>query len=145
MGSILSIDYGLKRIGIAISDPNRSFAFPCCVIENKNFKYVFSCVKELIEEKEIDLIVVGMPYDQRTEGRGQRSEKKKSMQEIVDDFIRKLRKSTNVKIEVFDERLTSFVANENLKNQGIDAKKSKKIIDMEASRLILEEYLNTNS
>lgn len=141
MASILSIDYGLKRIGIAISDPDRKFAFPCSVIENKNLKYVLSCIAKIIEEREIDLIIVGMPYDQRIGG----LEKKKSMQEIVSNFVKKLKKSIKIKIEVFDERLTSFLANENLKDQGINAKKSKKLIDMEASRLILEEYLNTSS
>lgn len=144
MASILSIDYGLKRIGIAISDPDRRFAFPYNVIENKNLKYVLSCITRIIKEREIDLIIVGMPYNLSNQHSALSTKKGKSMQEIVSGFVKKLRKSTSVKVEIFDERLTSFLANENLKEQGISSKQSKKLVDMEASRLILEEYLNTS-
>ncbi|OGI08623.1 MAG: hypothetical protein A3I68_01085 [Candidatus Melainabacteria bacterium RIFCSPLOWO2_02_FULL_35_15] len=133
MGTILAIDYGLKRVGLAVSDPGRTFAFPCDVIENKNSDYLISQINNLILKKDVDLILIGMPYNQGSE--------KKSMESIVRDFINKLKKSTNIPVKTADERLSSFAANENLKEAGLSAKKSKKYIDSEAARLLLEEFI----
>ncbi len=144
MGSILSIDYGLKRIGLAISDKSRSFAFPCGVIENKNFKFVLSQIKNIIQAKEIDLIIIGMPYNQRAGIREQKLERQPSMEKIVSGFVRKLKKNLNISFELVDERFSSFAAGENLKESGISAKKSKKFIDAEAARLILQDYLDSS-
>ena len=133
MGSILSIDYGLKRIGLAVSDPSRVFAFPGGVIENKSFDFVLSCINNVISEKEIDLIIVGMPYNHKSEN--------KTMEELVSKFIKKLQEKINIPIEVVDERLSSFAAEENLKERGISQKKFKKFVDAEAARILLEEFL----
>lgn len=134
MGSILSIDYGLKRIGLAVSDSSRSFAFPYGVIENKNFNFVLSSIKNIVDEKEIDLIIVGRPYHKKLENQ-------KSMEELVCEFITKLKASINVSIETVDERFSSFLAEENLKESGLSLKKSKRFVDTEAARLLLEEFL----
>lgn len=137
MGSILSIDYGLKRIGLAISDESRSFAFPCGVIENKNFKFVLLNIKKIIDEKNINLVIVGMPYNMNKE-----NTTKSEVMVLVEKFVNKLQESINIPVETIDERLSSFSAEEKLKESGLSAKKSKKFIDTEAARLILEEYLN---
>lgn len=134
MGSILSIDYGNKRIGIAVSDSERKFAFPCSVIENKNFNYVSSELKKIITQKEVDLIIIGMPYSKISDKRG-------SMEEVVSKFTKKLQRYINIPIQAVDERLSSFVAEENLKEIGFSAKDLKKHIDQEAARLLLEEYI----
>lgn len=133
MGTVLAIDYGLKRVGLAVSDPGRTFAFPCDVIENKNSDYLVSQINNLILKKDVDLILIGMPYNPKSE--------KKSMESVVQNFINKLKKSTNIPIKTVDERLSSFAANENLKEAGLSAKKSKKYIDSEAARLLLEEFI----
>ena len=138
MGSILSIDYGLKRIGLAISDSSRSFAFPLSVLENKGFIYVLESIKNLIIEREIDLILIGIPYNSKQET------KKTSMQSIVEEFIDKIQEKITIPIVKVDERFSSFMAEENLKDAGINTKKSKKFIDLEAARLLLEEYLKEN-
>ena len=148
MGAILAIDYGLKRVGLAISDPEKIFAFPCEVIENKNIDYLILQISNLILEKNVELILIGMPYSRGSENqRTRESEKtkvnnKKSMEHIVQDFVDKLKKSTNIPIKLVDERLSSFAANERLKEVGLSAKKSKKYIDSEAARLLLEEFLS---
>ena len=137
MGGILSIDYGLKRIGLAISDESRSFAFPCGVIENKNFHFVLLNIKKIIDEKNINLVIVGMPYNMNKE-----NTTKSEVMVLVEKFVNKLQESINIPVETIDERLSSFSAEEKLKESGLSAKKSKKFIDTEAARLILEEYLN---
>lgn len=133
MGSILSIDYGLKRIGFAVSDPSQHFAFPFDVIENKSYESVSSFIKKTITEKEIDLIVIGLPLNMD----GSSGEMVKKVQ----DLVNKLKKEISIPIETVDERLSSFAAAENLKESFISSKKSKKFLDMEAARLILEEYI----
>lgn len=133
MGNILAIDYGLKRIGLAISDPNRVFAFPYKVIENKGFNFIVSNINEIISEKSIDLIVIGMPYSMNNS--------KSSMEETVNDFVERLQKEVKITIETIDERLSSFSAEENLKESGISSRKYKDYVDMEAARLLLTEFL----
>ena len=86
MASILAIDYGLKRVGLAISDENKSFAFPLSVIENNGTKKLINKIKEIILERDIDLIVVGMPFNMdKTKG---------EMAEKVEVFVKLLKKET---------------------------------------------------
>ncbi len=138
MGAILAIDYGLKRVGIAISDPDRVFAFPCDVIENKGSNFLISQISDLISEKEADLVLVGMPYSMN---KNSSDIKKNEMEKQVENFVSKLKSSLSIQIKTVDERLSSFAAEERLKEAGVSAKKSKKYIDSEAARLLLEEFL----
>lgn len=141
MGSILSIDYGTKRIGLAISDPTRNFAFPCGVIQNKGLKHVLSCIGDIVIQKEIDLIIVGIPYDQRSkEVKKQASKRKESMEETVCKFIEQLKKEIKIPVETIDESLSSFAAEERLK-ETLSSKDLKKFVDQEAARILLEEFI----
>lgn len=137
MGSIIAIDYGLKRVGIAVSDPERIFAFPSAVLENKGIELLIKEISDIVLEKEADLIIVGMPYNMP----GVKS-LKSEMAIKVEKFISKLKEKIPLKIEIIDERLSSFMAEENLKEAGISSKKSKKFVDAEAARIMLEEYLS---
>ena len=141
MGSILAIDYGLKRIGLAISDPDRIFAFPYRTILNQSFDSVLSEISFFVKEKDIDLIIVGMPYSFSPSCSPEKRNHKNSMEKIVMNFVKKLKKKLNVTIETVDERLSSFMAEENLKESGLSSKKLKKFVDEEAARLLLEEYI----
>lgn len=133
MGSILAIDYGLKRIGFAISDPERVFAFPLKVLENKGFNFIASGINKIVTENSIDLIVVGIPYSI--------NKNKSSMEKIVTEFVKKLQKAVKIPIETIDEKLSSFSAEENLKEAGISTRKFKDYVDIEAARLLLAEFL----
>lgn len=135
MGCILSIDYGLKRIGLAVSDPEKIFAFPLNTIENKNFKFVLSLIAKIIEDKDIDLIIVGVPY------RGKPDVTVGSMESLITGFINKLKENVSIPIEAVDESLSSFMAEERLRESGKNAKEIKLIIDQEAARYILENYI----
>ena len=135
MGVILAVDYGLKRVGLAISDPERVFAFPCNVIENKSFDYLISQINDLILERDVELILIGMPYNMNA------TSIKNEMEKNVEQFIKKLQKIIKIPVKIVDERLSSFAAEEKLREAGVSAKKSKKYIDSEAARLLLEEFL----
>ena len=135
MGRILSVDFGLKRIGLGISDPLRNFAFPVGVVENKSLDYVISEIKKIVLEKEVDLIIVGLPLNM--------NHTKGEMAKKAEEFAKKLIKTIGINVEMLDERLSSFQAEENLKDLGLSGKQSKNFIDAEAARIILEEYLIT--
>ena len=134
MGSILAIDYGLKRIGLAVSDPGRVFAFPCGVIENKNINRVISEIQKVISEKEVDLIIIGMPYNM--------DKSKGEMVKNVEKFMKILKEKLSMEIKSIDERLSTFTAEENLRQSNMSSKKMKKYIDSEAARVILEDFLS---
>lgn len=136
MGSILAIDYGLKRIGFAVSDAEKKFAFPCGIIKNKGYDYILSYIKKLIKEKNIDLIIVGIPYNMP-----EVSTLKSDMTNLVENFVRMLTKSLKLPVKTVNERLSSFCAEENLKEAGLNSKSSRGLIDVEAARIMLEEYL----
>ena len=138
MGTILAIDYGLKRVGLAVSDPDRSFAFPCDVVENKNIDHLISQINKVIREREVDLILVGMPYNMN---RNSSNMTKNEMERHVENFINQLQQSVKLPIKIVDERLSSFSAEEKLREAGVSARKSKKLVDSEAARLLLEEFL----
>ena len=61
MGQILGVDYGERRIGLAISDQTKTIAFPYKVIENENLNFILDFLKKLCFEKEIESLVIGLP------------------------------------------------------------------------------------
>ena len=136
MGCILSVDYGLKRIGLAVSDPEKIFAFPLDTIENKNFKFVLSLIAKIIEDKDIDLIIVGVPYRGKPD-----ITDSDSMESLITGFINRLKENVSIPVEAIDESLSSFMAEERLRESGKNAKEIKSIIDQEAARYILEDYI----
>ncbi len=142
MGCILSVDYGKKRIGLAVSDPGKIFAFPFGIIKNENVDKVISEIKKITIDKDIDLILIGMPYDMHYKKNS--GQELSDMAQTVEKFINKLKSEIQVKIETIDERLSSFLAEENLKERGISLKDSKELIDQEAARLMLEEYISNH-
>lgn len=142
MGTILAIDYGLKRIGLAVSDPQEKLAFPFGVINNKNFNYVLSCLKEIIKDKEISLILVGMPYHINKNIDG--NSKESSMVLTISEFVKKLQKNLFIPVKTVDEKLSTFSAQEKLIETGLSIKQAKKYLDQESARLILEEYLESS-
>lgn len=141
MGKILSVDYGKKRIGFALSDIERKFSFPLIVLENKNFSYVLSYIKEIITEHEVDLIIIGLPFNM-PEYKNQTNLKSKMAIEI-ENFVNNLKNEIRISIEIVDERLSSFMAGEKLKEAGLSAKKIKEVIDKEAARFLLENYIES--
>ena len=134
MGSVLAVDYGLKHVGIAISDAEKKFAFPLIMIENKGDKYLIEEIKKIVEEKEAETIVIGFPLNM--------DKTKSKMTESVENFVAKLKTTISVSVVTIDERLTSFAAEENLRECNMSTKKMKKYVDIEAARLILEKYLD---
>lgn len=138
---ILAIDYGDSKIGTAYTDALGITIQPYKTIFTKGSdKKAISEIKEIIKEKEIKKVIVGMPYNADGSA-GIRAEK-------TMNFIKKLEKNLlysgfkTIKVEYFDERYTSIKADETLKTMNINQKKGKKIQDSLAAYYILESYLN---
>jgi putative Holliday junction resolvase len=135
LSRILAIDYGRKRIGIAISDPMRVFAFPLITIQNSHT--LFKDLSKIFEEKEIGEVVLGIPTTEMGE---------KSI--LHDEIIRlkeKIEKVFSVQVYLWDESFSSSIATEII-IQTVKKKskrRDKSLIDKNAAAVILTEYLNS--
>ena len=133
---ILGIDFGTKRIGIAVSDPLRIIATGVTVLANT--PGAIAEIKRLAAEYDVATIVVGMPFNLK----GEKGAKAKE----VDVFIQALERGTGCEIVAWDERFTSSTAHETLRTMGATRKQrqSKAKIDLMASALILQGYLDAS-
>ncbi|HZW39753.1 MAG TPA: Holliday junction resolvase RuvX [Ignavibacteriaceae bacterium] len=131
---ILAIDYGLKRIGLALSDPLLIFAYPFETIQNTEKMY--DELLKIISEKNVFKILLGYP----TNDRGESSDFTKQ----VLKFKEELSKKTSIEIILRDERYTSIMAQENVL-QSVTKKmkrRDKGLIDRNSAAIILQEFLD---
>lgn len=131
----LAIDFGLKRIGIAISDPLKIFATSLTTLQNN--KDLINNLSDIIKEKNIELIVLGIPSDKENS--------KTSIVKDVKAFKEKLLSKFNLKIVEWDETYTSVIAEKRINESVIKKKhrREKSLIDMNAAAVILQEYLDS--
>ncbi len=134
---ILGIDYGDKRIGVAISDPLGLTAQAVGTIEKgKSFEKDIKELNEVIERYGgVDEIVVGLPKTMRGEI-GEQAKK-------VLEFVEALKNKFEFQINTWDERLTTVAAEKTLIQAGLSREKRKKVIDKSAATYILQSYLDS--
>jgi len=133
MGRILGIDYGKKRIGIAVTDELEIIASPLKVILNDSF--VFEKIKSICEEYKVKKIVLGFPF----------SEKYNEAMLEVTEFSKKLReKINNIEVHFQNEEFSTVQSEYFLKSLGQNPKKIKESIDKYAAQKILADYLKEN-
>ena len=111
MGRYLAIDHGLKRIGLALSDPMKIIAKPFKTIQYRNLDDFFKTLTVIIEEKEVECIVLGYPIGMK----GQETIQTKNVLE----FNEKLKLKIKIPIVFQDERLSSLSAEKSLIEQKI--------------------------
>ncbi|MGD8979151.1 MAG: Holliday junction resolvase RuvX [candidate division WOR-3 bacterium] len=128
---IMAIDYGLKRVGVAITDPQGTIAQPLLTIRPKSDFDLIKRLKCIAEENEVGVIVLGNPISLK----GEPTE----MSKRIERFCRKLRKSVEIEVVMWDERYISKYAVNRMRNFGISGKKEE--IDRIAAAIMLEEYL----
>lgn len=134
MGRVAAIDYGSKRIGLAVSDKNRKIALPVDTVMGG--KKAIQNIRAALPLKEVDLILIGYPIEM--------SGKKGVMALEVENFSKMVESAFNIPVELIDERLTSKGALVKLKELSMSAKARTKKLDMVAACLLLETYLESH-
>jgi len=133
---ILGVDFGNKRIGLALAQTlTRSATALTTLPNNSEF---FSELNKIIKEWQIDCIVIGLPLDM--DGAEQEITRQ------VKNFGKKVTKHTQIQVEYMDERLTSFEAERQFQNQRaaqLSKAKHKSKIDAMAAQIILQSWLDT--
>ncbi len=137
MGRWLGLDVGKKRIGVALSDPMKVISSPNSVIVRDGLEY--QRISELVKQKDVELIVVGLPITKSGDVRGE-------MVGEIEKFVDKLRRFVDVPIETFDERFTTDFANRVLKGEKrAKSRYGKGLKDMISAQKILADYIQSRN
>lgn len=134
IGRILALDYGKRRIGVAISDALGITAQPLETWVGADIKKVICNIQQLIEDQGVVEVLVGMPLNLKGE-QGEIAEK-------VLEFTQSLRNNLDVEINLWDERLTSKLAERTMQQMGMKPSRKKEKIDQLASVILLQNYLD---
>jgi len=132
---ILGIDYGTKRLGLALSDEDEILASPLPVRVRTTLAEDMKFLASLVREREIGTIVLGLPLNMD----GSQGEMARAVQGFADE----LERGCNVPVILFDERLTTSEAERVLVQADISRKKRKNLRDGLAAVLILQGYLDS--
>jgi putative Holliday junction resolvase len=131
---ILGIDYGDKRVGIAVSDSMNIIAEGIEIWDNG--KDLYTKIENMVEEYEVGTVVVGMPLNMNG-SKGYRAE-------ITSVFVEKLKKMLRgIRIVTWDERLSTRFSLKVLSETSVKRNKKKKIVDKVAAAFILQGYLDS--
>jgi putative Holliday junction resolvase len=131
---ILALDHGTKRIGVAVSDELEMLAQPLEFIPAEPFADFLVRLGEIIREKKVELILVGMPRNM--DGSFGPAALK------VQEFVGVLKNSVAIPVKTWDERLTSAQANRVLIEGSVSRRKRKEEVDKTAAAILLQSYLN---
>ena len=133
---LLGIDYGMKRIGIALSDPSGTMAHPMETIPVRPDGSHIEAIGEIIRTYDVEKLVVGLPYNMDgTLG---------PAGEAVLAWGESLAKTLGLPVDFWDERLTTSEAHEFLIHLKVKGKKRKGIVDKIAAGIILKDYMEAN-
>jgi len=133
----LGIDYGEKRIGLALSDPEGRIATPFTVYQRQSARKDVRAIAIIAVEQAIGTIVVGLPLCED----GKESESSVAAFELVSELASHLR----LPIELLDERYTTLRAENTLRELGHDGRKIRSRVDASAAAIILQDYLDSVS
>ena len=132
-GPVVALDVGERRIGVAVSDPSGTFAFPHDTIERTNVRDDVARIVAIAAERGATTIVIGEPLT--LEGkRGVASEK-------MDAFVAHVTRAFGGRIARVDERLTTAAVQKSLIGADVSRGKRKTVVDKLAAAMILETYL----
>ena len=131
---ILGVDYGRKRIGLAVSDPTHSVAQSLKVLNRKSLPEDIKQIKSIIKRQDVGIIVFGMPKNM--------DGSLGSMAKEIIGFIEKIKGYIHLPTVTWDERLTTVASERMLIQADVSRKKRKKVIDKVAACVMLQNYLN---
>jgi putative Holliday junction resolvase len=132
----MGIDYGEKRIGIALSDPLFTFAYPFKTLLNDH--NLIKNLLEIVEAKNVTKIILGLP--------SVRFKSSKELAERVHLFKKEIEQVKKIEVIFWDEEFSSVLAQEKV-NESVtkkSARRKKDLLDRHSAAIILQEYLNSN-
>lgn len=133
---VLGLDYGQRRIGVALSDALRLTAQGLLVLERRTNEQAIERIVELVREHEVSEIVVGLPKHMNgTIGESG---------ELCKAFAGELERMLGIPVHLWDERLTTVAAQRTLLEADVSRKKRKMVVDKLAAILLLQNYLDSN-
>ncbi|MBC7288688.1 MAG: Holliday junction resolvase RuvX [Armatimonadetes bacterium] len=132
---VMGVDFGARRIGVAVSDPGGRIASPLCVLEaTGDYDEDARRVAELAREHGAELIVVGLPRTLRGTD--------ESAARAAGQFADCLQHGAGMRVVLWDERLTSVQAERAMAEAGLSARQRREQMDKVAAALILQSYLD---
>lgn len=136
-GRILAIDYGTRRMGLAVSDPLGITAQGLETLERKNKRADFGRLERTIREYQVREIVLGNPL--------RMSGEESTLSQKVAEFAEELRRRFQLPVHLWDERLTSAEANRLLREAELSIKKRAQAVDRMAAVLILQSFMQARN
>lgn len=132
-GRVLSIDFGERRVGLAMSDPTGLIAHGLKTIDTKSISETLELITTIVDAEQIFEIVLGLPVNMDgTTG---------EMAAKVENFASQLRERVSCNIRTWDERLTSIAARRTMNEIGMEIRGNKGSLDRIAATLLLQNYL----
>jgi len=137
MGRVMAIDFGTRRVGVALSDVLRLTAhgFETISWNGEDSRFLLDRIAKIVTEKEVTDIVIGQP--RRTDGAASESQMK------AQAFGSEISTVTGIQPFYQDERYTTVIASRYLRETGVNGKKKKNVVDQVAAEIILREYLES--
>ena len=135
MMKVIGIDFGLSKVGLAISDPSGIIALPLKVIRYKNKEDLLSELKDISKEKNVNKFVIGYPISMNY--------KENEMTKIIDIFKQDM-ENMNFEVILEDESLSSEYAKKIMIEQDVKVSRNKEMVDLTAASIILQTYLDRN-
>lgn len=131
---IMCLDYGTKRIGVAVSDPSCTISHPLDTVLVRDNGAHLESLKKIIRDYQVERIVVGLPYDM--DGKEGESARK------VIQWSKDLEQVLGLPVELWDERLSTSEAHEILIQLKVKGPKKRQLVDKIAASIILQSYLD---
>ena len=137
MARILSIDYGKKRTGIAVTDPLQIIANGLATVSTSE---LLSYLKDYLSREQVERIIIGRPMQTN----GQPSENLQRVEQFVNRWKKEM---PDVPVEYVDERFTSVLAHQAMIDGGLrkKARQDKALVDKISATIILEDYLRSKN
>jgi putative holliday junction resolvase len=137
MGRLLAIDYGQKRVGLAVTDELQIIATPLDTVPSGK---IIEYLKDYTVKNKVECFVVGDPR--------QMDNTPSESVKFIDPFIRLLKREfSDIPVERMDERFTSLIASDSIRQSGVKKKerRDKSLVDKVSATLILQSYLESKS
>ncbi len=135
MSRILAIDWGMRRVGVALSDPTGFLASPLITLNAEPRTRLIEEIGKLVSEYEVEQLLVGIPYHMD----GSEGKSVIHARELINDLA-----AIGIPIREWDERLTSWEATKLLQENNRKPSKNKGLVDRAAAAIMLQNYLDSD-